>query len=151
MGGFFEGYGVKEARRERIVKWIVLGGVALAVIAGLGYFRFRDWREERQARHFFELLKRKDFQAAYRLWGCDPAKPCRDYNMDRFLEDWGPQAGRDPGTMQYGEKQSCDGGIIQDVRFGRDDTVSLWVNRGDLILSFAPWPVCNPRWVAPAP
>jgi hypothetical protein len=33
--------------------------------------------------------------------------------------------------------------------FGAGDTLNLWVESKDLTLSFAPWPVCNPRWQAP--
>lgn len=151
MSGYLEGYGVSEVRRERIWHRIALVLLVIAVAGGLGYYFFRDWREQRQARQFLELLQQKNYDAAYRMWGCDPANPCRDYSMAKFMEDWGPKAEHpDPNKMKLGEKKSCKTGIIQDVNYPGAEPVQLWVERQDLRLSFAPWPVCDPRWQAPS-
>jgi hypothetical protein len=150
LAGFLEGYGASDARREKIIKRTAIVVIIAAILGISGYFYFRDWREQRQAQKFFTLLRQEDYQAAYRLWGCDPSRPCRDYSMDSFLEDWGPKSPHKLQDLKLGGKKSCPGGIIQSVQFGADDELNLWVNRGDLTLSFAPWPVCNPRWTPPS-
>jgi hypothetical protein len=44
----------------------------------------------------------------------------------------------------------CKAAIIEVIDFGAGDTVNLYVDSKDLTLSFAPWPVCNPRMQMPA-
>ena len=51
---------------------------------------FHNYREERQVKSFFGLLGAHDYKAAYALFGCTDAKPCRYYPFDKFMEDWGP-------------------------------------------------------------
>ncbi len=145
---FLDGYGQGDARRERIRNRILIALASIFVVGLAGYFLFRDYREKQQAKHFFELVKTKQYPAAYALWGCTEEKPCRDYNYEKFLSDWGPN--NDPSTLEVTKSQHCRNGIIQTVRFGKGETVPLWVNRGDLQLSFAPWPVCDFRFQMPA-
>jgi hypothetical protein len=150
MSDFLEGYGVTDARREHRVKTIVWTVVGLIVVGIAGYLWLRNFREEHQAKLFFDLLRKQDYQAAYRLWGCTPETPCRDYAFDKFMEDWGPKSphtGFD--TMKVSKTRSCAAGIIQILDFGGGETVNLYVQRKDLVLSFSPWEFCNPRWQAP--
>lgn len=153
MAEFLQGYGHSDAKRERIVKRIVACTAVAAILGVAGWFFFRDFREQQQVRRFFTLLEEKDYDGAYRLWGCDPANPCRDYTKEKFLEDWGPKGvyTRKSG-LRFEEKRSCETGIIQYVGYGEseDDIVHLYVQRSGLTMSFAPWPVCDPRWQAPA-
>jgi hypothetical protein len=150
MAGFLDQYGVSDAKRERVWKRLLGAALLITVLGTVGYFIFRDWSEKAQAKKFFTLLEQKKYDDAYRLWGCDPAKPCRDYDMARFLEDWGPKSTHaDPGKMKITATKSCKGGIIQILQYGEGDEVLLYVDRKDLVISFAPWPVCNPRWQAP--
>ena len=152
MSEFLEGYGVADAKRERRWKWIVGSVLAVLLVGFSGWLLFRDYREERAAKQFFDLLRQKDYDNAYRMWGCDPATPCRDYSMANFMEDWGPTGVHGQiDKLKFGKKKSCDTGIIQFLEYGPDDTVNLWVERSNLTLSFAPWPVCEPRWQAPSP
>lgn len=153
MAEFLEGYGEADAKRERIVKRIVWSVVVLAVLGGAGWWFFRDFREQQAVRRFVSLLEKQDWDGAYRMWGCDPANPCRDYSKEKFLEDWGPKGVYTrKGALKLESKRSCETGIIQYVVYGggEDDVVYLYVQRADLTLSFAPWPVCNPRWQAPS-
>jgi hypothetical protein len=150
---FLDGYGHADAKRERIVKRIMISVVVAAILGGAGWFFFRDFPEQQQVRRFFSLLEKQDYDGAYRLWGCDPANPCRDYTKEKFLEDWGPKGVyMRKGGLEIAQKRSCENGIIQYVVYGEDeeDIVHLYVQRSDLAISFAPWPVCNPRWQAPS-
>lgn len=150
MSEFLEGYGVADARRGRIIKRIVLSIVGLAILTTILYFQFRNFREEHQASLFFSDLKKGDYQSAYRLWGCTPESPCRDYAFDKFMEDWGPKSPHaDLSAMKVEKTRSCDAGIIQIVDFGKGDKVNLYIQRKDRVIGFAPWEFCNPRWQAP--
>jgi hypothetical protein len=140
MSSYLDNYGVRDARREAIVKRLVLVVVALAVVGGALYWIFRDYREERQVKTFLELLRKKDYYAAYAMWGCTSEQPCPQYSLQNFMEDWGG----DISSVHLEGKRSCAAGLIQTLRL-RDEEIWLWVNRSDRVLSFAPWPVCNPH------
>lgn len=146
MPGFLDGYGVAEARRERILKGIVLVSLAVLVVGGILYFVFRDYREEGRVKTFLHLLEQKDYKGAYALWGCTVAKPCPGYSYEKFLQDWGPKSDhRDAAAAEITRKRSCSEGVIETLQFPGTREVWLWVGRKDLALGFAPWPVCNPR------
>jgi len=151
MAGYMDGYGVDDARRERLRRRIFIALGALILITGVLYFLFRDYREEKQIQTFLDHLGNKRYNEAYALWGCTEKNPCRDYSLEKFLEDWGPQSPRpDAAAAKKTEKRSCSSGVIQGLDFGKGEQVFLWVNRNDLILGFAPWgPVCNPRFQNP--
>jgi len=150
MGSYLEGYGAGEEERARLIKRLLALAGVFGILALGGYFLFRDYREKRQADHFIELLRARQYEAAYALWGCSKEKPCPDYNFDKFLEDWGPQSPHaDLGKMKIARTQHCASGIIRTLEWSPSDKVPLWVNRGDLQLSFAPWPVCDFRFQMP--
>ncbi len=150
MAGYLDSYGAGEERREKIIKRAVIGALAAIVIAGTAYFLFRNWREDRQVRQFLELLRKRDYQSAYQLWGCTSSTPCRDYQFERFLEDWGAKNPRgDPSGARISKTRSCEAGVIYTVEYGQDEPLLLWVGRKDQVLGFAPWPSCNPRIQTP--
>jgi hypothetical protein len=150
MADFLDGYGVADARREKRVKTIIWSLVGIAVLSVILYYQFRNFREERQSSLFLELLKKRDYQAAYALWGCTPETPCRDYALDKFLEDWGPKSPHaDLSALKITKTRSCESGIIQILDFGKGETVNLLVQRKDKTIGFSPWEYCNPRWQAP--
>jgi len=151
MAGFMDGYGVADARREKTRNRILIALALLLVTGGTLYFLFRNYREEKQAQLFLDHLRNQRYAEAYQLWGCSEASPCRDYSMKKFLEDWGKDsAAANVASVKITKTRSCSGGIIQTLDFGKGEEVLLWVNRGDLVLGFAPWPVCNPRFQPPA-
>ncbi len=138
MAGYLEGYGAGEERREKIWKRIIVWTlVAVAVTAAL-YFTFRGYRQKQQVSQFLADLGRQDYQAAYRLWGCTPARPCRDYSFERFLEDWGQKSPRAnaPAARVKGTKY-CGHGVIVALDFGKGEETLLWVESKDLTLGFA--------------
>lgn len=148
MTGYLDAYGAAEterAKREKLLKNLAIGAVAAIVLAVTGWFLFRNYKEEARIKEFVELLQAKQYAEAYKMWGCTEATPCRDYSMQRFLEDWGPQSKHpEPSAMQLKKVKSCTSGIIQVIQWGSDE-IMLWVNRTDLVLSFSPWPICDPR------
>ena len=143
MPGFLDNYGVSEARRERNVRRWVLGCLAAVAIGWFGYAWWHDFHEKRQVSRFFDLLEAKNYQDAYRLWGCDPAKPCRDYNFQKFLEDWGPQSPHpDQSKAHVRRTRSCNDGVIQIIEYAPGDEVFLYVDRNTLQLAFSPFSYC---------
>jgi len=152
MPGYLEGYGAGEERRERILKRTILAVLVIAVAGISLYFLFRNYRETKRAEFFLELLRNKDYQTAYRLWGCtEPGAPaCTDYPFDKFVEDWGPQSPHaNAAAAEIRKIRGCATGVIITVAFGPEQEEFLWVDRKDKFLGFAPWPVCNPRYRPP--
>lgn len=149
MNGYLDNFGAADAKRERTFKRFILAGVALVIAGIVGYFLFRNYKEESQVKAFVEALRGKRYQDAYRMFGCTEATPCRDYSFDRFQEDWGEKSKhKDPGTIQIAKVKSCTAGIIQTIRWDGEE-ILLWVNRADLTVGFAPWPICDPRMKVP--
>ena len=145
-----EGYGAGEERRGKIIRWIVLSVVLVAIVGTAGYFQFRNYREEKQIGKFLELLKQQNYKIAYGMWGCTDSHPCPQYAFNKFLEDWGPKSPHaNIESAKLAKTKSCDTGIIQFIQFPGQDDVQLWVERRDRVLGFAPWPVCNPRMQVP--
>jgi len=142
MAGYLDSYGVSDAKRERGVKRVVIAAVAVVLLSVAGYFFLHDFQEKRQISKFLDLLKDKKYEDAYRLWGCDPAKPCRDYNLQKFLEDWGPKSTHaDITVASIRRSRSCDGGVIQILQFPKEE-VLLYVDRKDRNISFSPFEYC---------
>lgn len=157
MSDFLSQYGAADHTREKVVRWILIVIAAVAVLwvvdwtlTTYGTFNIRDVREQWRAHRFFHLLGEKQYEVAYGLWGCDTAKPCRDYSFPKFMEDWGPKSpAADLSKKHVNAVRHCKTGVIEVIDFGAGDTLNLWVESKDLTLSFAPWPVCNPRLQAP--
>ena len=85
-----EGYGVKDSRKERIRRRAVLGTLAVVLAGTFLYFYFRTWPQERVMQQFLAALERKDFQGAYKMFGCSQDAPCPNYEPERFNRDFGP-------------------------------------------------------------
>lgn len=146
MAGYLDRYGVAEARRERLIKRIVLWGAAALLVAGVAYFTFRNWREEQQMKKFFTLLEQKKYQDAYALWGCTPETPCKYYPAEKFLEDWGPSSPyANPSSVRTLHEDVCGTGVVFDIQAPRTDETGLYVDRATDQISFAPWPRCPGR------
>src|SRR6266852_4333984 len=92
MAGYLDAYGVSDERRERRTKRIFLWGLAAAIVLSVLYFTFRTWSQERVVKQFLTLLQQKNYQDAYKLWGCTPDTPCKYYPPEKFTEDWGPSS-----------------------------------------------------------
>jgi hypothetical protein len=143
---YLEGYGVKDARREKLKRRWLLATILVVVIAVAGYLKFRNYREERLIQAFLDNLRRQDYKAAYAQWGCTDAKPCPHYPIDKFMEDWGPQSQQiDLPSMKLGKLRSCDNGVIQVIEFANKPPVKIRVDRQEQAVAFSPWWSCNPK------
>ena len=150
-GSYLETYGAAEqqrAKRAAILKWCVIGVVAGALLGYILYSSFENYGEEQQAKAFVERLKAQDYQAAYRMWGCTEATPCRDYSFQKFLEDWGqgsPHA--NAATAEIGSSDTCGTGVVIPLEFKGTEPVPLWVERSTKTIGFSPDQECRKkRW-----
>jgi hypothetical protein len=148
MAGFLDEYGVSDERRSKVIRWIVISAVAAAVIATALYFTLRTYPARRQVSVFLDDLKRRDYQTAYRDWGCGGG--CPDYAFASFMRDWGPQSDfANASDSRVKKSRFCDTGVIITLTPSKGEDVALWYERSSGTLGFAPWPVCAPRIPAP--
>lgn len=144
MAAYLANYGAGEEQRERMIRRLIVIAIVVLVAGGILYFFLKNFREEQQARKFFERLEKHDYQTAYAMFGCTEAKPCRDYPVQNFMDDWGPKSPhRNAGSYHIKRSRSCGSGVILTVDFGGQED-KLWVERGDLTIGFSPWPGCPP-------
>ncbi len=151
MPGYLEAYGAGDEKRARLRKRIVIGVALILAVGGTFYFFFRNYRETKQAKRFFELLRAHDYTAAYALWGCTDATPCPNYPMSRFMQDWGPKSDHaDLSALEFTKTRGCSDGVIIEANFGKGLIEYLWVDRAHRNIGFAPqyvegvMSVCNP-------
>jgi hypothetical protein len=143
MSGFMEGYGVKEARRGRIILRTAIAVVTVAILATGGYFYFRTYNEERVFARFKDTLAKQDYASAYRMW-CTAEHPCPYYPMEKFTADWGPSspyAKINEASVEHVDY--CDSGVVFDLSLAGADPVAVWVERSTGILSFYPYQRCR--------
>jgi hypothetical protein len=143
MAGYLDQYGAGEERRGKIIKTVVISVLLLVVVGGSLLFVFHNYREERQVREFFNQLGSHDYKAAYALFGCTEAKPCRYYPFDKFMEDWGPNSGRKGfENARITRSRSCGSGVLMTVDYGKNQQEKLWVERQDMSIGFPPVQGC---------
>ena len=142
MAGYLDQYGAGEERRIRIIKTLVISIVALALLGGIAFFVFHNYRQEQVVKRFFQLLGARDYQGAYSLW-VKSESDRRGYPFDKFMEDWGPKSGHpDVSSYRISKSRSCGSGVILTVDFGPNQEEKLWVQRDDLTIGFSPLPGC---------
>lgn len=143
MAGYLEHYGAGEERRGKIIKILVILLVTLVLAGGSLFFYFHNFREERQVKQFLSQLGAGDYKAAYALFGCTDAKPCRYYPFDKFMEDWGPKSGHtDFREARITRSRSCGSGVLLTVDYGNSKQEKLWVERRDMSIGFPPVQGC---------
>jgi hypothetical protein len=142
MPGYLDQYGAGDERRIRIIKTLVISVVTLAILGGVAFFVFHNYRQERVVKRFFELLQAHDYQSAYELWVRTDSDR-RGYPYSSFLQDWGPQGGHpNISNFRISKSRSCGTGVILTVEFGQNQEEKLWVQRDDLTIGFSPLPGC---------
>src|SRR5689334_19536787 len=118
MPGFLDQYGTSDARREKVIKIIWISFASAAVLAGVLFFIFHNYQQERQVKRFLELLGSHDYSSAYALW-VRTDQDRRGYPMDTFMQDWGPKSSHgDVGAARIVKSRSCGSGVILTVDFG---------------------------------
>jgi len=142
MPGYLDQYGAGVERRTAIIKRVVYIALAVIVLTVLPWYIFKNHSQERQVKDFLELVKKHDYPAAYKAWGCTEPKVCPGYDYNRFLEDWGEKSTADPKTLRIEDSESCGSGVMLSVRASRDRLDTLWVEKGTSAISFAPTPIC---------
>ncbi len=145
MAGYLDHYGEGYEKGARRKKLVVIAVVAVvSVVSGL-YFGLRNYRQKAKVEEFVELLRKHDYTGAYRMWGCTDAKPCRDYPLNRFMEDWGPQsANAQIPSFHITKSRSCGTGVIVMVNLGPNRDEKFWVEGSEMTIGFSPWSVCPP-------
>ncbi len=137
---YLAGYGAGEEKREKTIRWLVLSIVAVLILGTIVYFQFRNYGEAKRVDQFLDLLKKQDYKAAYAMWGCTDERPCPEYPMTKFLEDWGPKSPfANAGAASLTGQRSCEAGVIETVSLPGAEPAYLFVQRGDGVLGFSPW------------
>lgn len=122
----------KLERRKRYA----ISMLAFVILMGsFGYWRFRNFAEERQALHFFEALHSRNFQQAYQIW-----QPNSTYKFQDFMDDWGEQGLQGPvEDFRLVRSRRRGTGVIVEVRVNNAENVRIWVERGNKSLTFPPY------------
>lgn len=141
---FFQQYGVEEARRNRVIRniLVIVGGIVVVAVAA--YLLLYDFAEKRVAKQFLSAINSGQYQAAYEAWGCTSQHPCPNYTFNRFMEDWGPS--KKPGSpWSIASSDSCRSFLTVNVQAAGTELQSLAIQRNDHSLGFAPSPECQER------
>ncbi len=149
MSGYLESYGAGEERRNRIIFWSIAGLLITLIVSTILYFSLRFYSQGKRVESFLTAVRAKDYQRAYAIWGCGPQNPCRDYAMNKFMEDWGPNGAYTAmagGALNYIEP--CGDGLIYTIETpGQPNPLVLWSGKDDPSLGFAPWALCPEKGV----
>jgi hypothetical protein len=152
MAGYLDQYGAGDERREKRNRWLFIsGGAALVALLFLWFLygwdksevvrephvarlvqKLRHHGQEGEVRQFLELLRSRQYEAAYKVWGVN-----KDYPFDKFMEDWGGQ--RNIGTFEITGSRSCGSGVVITVGFQKGEEQSLWVQNADRTIGFSPF------------
>lgn len=144
MGSYLQTYGAGDERRNRIVKWLIIGFIAVLLISWGLYLFFHNFFETRTVEHFLSEINSKQYQTAYRDWGCTETTPCPNYDFKRFLEDWGPDK-KAESPWKVESVDGCRTFVTVNVAAKGTDVQSLGVERGSKTLMYAPAPECQEK------
>jgi hypothetical protein len=143
MPGYLDQYGAGEERRNHIIAVSIISVLAVVAISALTWYLLKNHRQEGVVKAFLADIRRGDYQAAYRDWGCTPQHPCTAYDFSKFMEDWGPKnSPPDPAVLGLTESESCNQGVLLTVAVNREREEKLWVDKSSDAISFAPFPIC---------
>jgi hypothetical protein len=143
MSGYLDQYGAGEEERNKVIIRSVAAIVAIVIIGALGWYLLKNHHQESVVKTFVDDLRKGDYQAAYREWGCTAQKPCSAYSFNNFMSDWGGgTTAPDPGILGVDDSESCNTGVLLTVSVNRTRTEKLWVDKNNDAISFAPYPIC---------
>ena len=146
MSGYLDHYGEGDEKRAKRNRLILILTLAAIIISGSLYFGLRNYRQKSRIKQFVELLQRRDYTAAYGMWGCTETTPCKDYPLSKFMEDWGPQSpNAQIPAFEITRSRSCGSGVIITVNLGGKREKRFWVESRDMVIGYSPWSVCPSR------
>jgi hypothetical protein len=149
MAGYLDEYGVADERRSRVLRWIVISVLVAGFLTLFVYLTLPLASGWWHVHTFVGDLRQRDYQAAYRAWGC--AKPCPEYSFQEFLKDWGPKSDyANAEKVKVGGVRPCGGGIIVSVSRPNAPVLRVWYKPEESSLTFWPWQGCPSRIEAPA-
>lgn len=143
---------------SKLPRYIITAVVLVGLVGGTVAFLLRYHRERQTVATFLFALSADDFQKAYAIW-----KPNPGYSYQDFLADWGPSGEYGPVKSFRIERarlpRNASGVVVQvelsryspfpadsDFEKGRaNKEVSLWVERSNQSISFAPTLSLSPR------
>jgi hypothetical protein len=144
MSGYLDSYGVADRRREGLIKRVAIGSIIVIVVGLAVFFILHNLSERRVANRFLDAVRAKDYALAYRDWGC--ATPCKDYPLEKFMEDWGPNGVyKNAAQGHFTTVDTCGEGVVLTLEMPGVEPVGLWVDRQTQTMSYAPWPRCPGR------
>jgi hypothetical protein len=144
MGSYLQQYLAEEERRNRIIKWIIMACILIVVAGIASYLIFHNYPEKQVVKHFLVQVNSRDYETAYRDWGCTTAHPCPNYDYSRFMEDWGPSK-KTASPWKIASVDGCRTFVTVNVEAEGAELQSLAVQRNDHSLGFAPAPECQER------
>jgi len=149
MAGYLDQYGAGEERRNRIVARSIIGAIALAIVASLGWYLLKNHHQEGVVKKFISEIKQGNYDAAYQAWGCSAQKPCPGYSQGTLMEDWGgaskdpsKSSPPDPTVLGITDSESCNNGVLLTVQVNAKREEKLWVDKDSDAINFAPYPIC---------
>jgi hypothetical protein len=144
MGAYLQNYGAGEERRNRIIKFMILGALVALIVLVIAYFFFHDRSEKKTVERFLAQINAHNYKDAYITWGCTEANPCRNYDFGRFLEDWGPKT-KATSPWRIASMEGCRSFVTVNVTADGAELQSLGVERGAKTVSYAPSSECMER------
>jgi hypothetical protein len=144
VGSYLQQYGAGDELRSRVIKRIILSVVAAVVIGVTAYLFFHNFPEKQVAKHFLADVNNHRYAEAYRDWGCGKDHPCKNYDYNRFMEDWGP-ARQSRSPWKIASVDGCRTFVTVNVQADGSELQSLAIERENHELSFAPSPECQER------
>jgi hypothetical protein len=144
MSSYLQSYGAGEEQRNRIVKWSVIGFIAVALVSWFAYLFLHNFFETRTVNRFLAEVNAGNYQAAYREWGCTESTPCPNYDYKRFLEDWGPSKKVSP-PWKVDSVDGCQAFVTVNVTAKGAEKQALGVERGSKTVMFAPAAECQEK------
>jgi len=129
-----EGYEQRAKRTKRII-----AAILIVVVGGAGlYLGLRNHRQKAQVSQFVELLQKRDYSAAYRLWVVRKPSPARITRSKNSWKTGAAEQVRADCVLRYRQEQGCGSGVIVTVDMDQNREERFWVEDRDLTIDFRP-------------
>ena len=137
---YLDGYGIADARREKIFKAAVITLLVSVAAGSLLYVWFKNYPQELRVKQFLAQLQAGNYERAYAFWGCSIEQPCPTYPYDAFLADWGEKSPLGPvKAFSLGRSSEQGTGVIIEVEINGKPWPELWVEKESGVVGFSPY------------